>query len=177
METSIWSPLRPEKRTWDGTVARQFAVTQQMGSSPISCVGLFQEKTEQNQKRIFALVPRRGANQTRLVNSLSCPTFANGPIESQWVFSRLSHRFSAALHVRFSLHKRTSTGTAGMSAKGPEGDMATTREERPELRSSGLECFAKLCDHGQRYCGAVVPVTRLALVALGVFSGTGHAAR
>jgi hypothetical protein len=60
---------------------------------------------------------------------------------------------------------------------GPEGDMATTREERPELRSSGLECFAKLCDHRQRYCGAVVPVTRLALVAFGVFSGTGHAPR
>ena len=53
--------------------------------------------------------------------------------------------------------------------------MATTREERPELRSSGLECFAKLCDHRQCYCGAVVPLTRLALVAFGVFSGTGHA--
>ena len=45
------------------------------------------------------------------------------------------------------------------------------------LRSSGLECFAKLCDHRQRYCGAVVPVTRLALVAFGVFGGTGHAPR
>ena len=45
------------------------------------------------------------------------------------------------------------------------------------LRSSGLECFAELCDHRQRYCGAVVPVTRLALVAFGVFSGTGHAPR
>ena len=45
------------------------------------------------------------------------------------------------------------------------------------LRSSGLECFAKLCDHRQRYCGAVVPVTRLALVAFGVFSGTSHAPR
>jgi hypothetical protein len=28
-----------------------------MGSIPISWVGLFQEKTEQNQKRIFVLVP------------------------------------------------------------------------------------------------------------------------
>jgi hypothetical protein len=37
--------------------------------------------------------------------------------------------------------------------------------------------FDKLCDHRQRYCGAVVPVTRLALVAFGVFSGTGHAPR
>jgi hypothetical protein len=45
------------------------------------------------------------------------------------------------------------------------------------LRSSGLECFVKLCDHRQRYCGAVVPVTRLALVAFGVFSGTGRAPR
>src|SRR5262249_31838381 len=66
MEASIWSPLRPEKRTSDGTVTRQFAVTRQMGSSPISWVGLFQEKTEQNQKRIFALVPRRGLEPPRL---------------------------------------------------------------------------------------------------------------
>jgi hypothetical protein len=51
------------------------------------------------------------------------------------------------------------------------------RQKATWLRSSGLECFAKLCDHRQRYCGAVVPVTRLALVAFGVFSGTGHAPR
>jgi hypothetical protein len=50
--------------------------------------------------------------------------------------------------------------------------MATTREERPVLRSSGLECFAKLCVHRQRDCDAVVPVT---CPALGVFSGTGYA--
>jgi hypothetical protein len=55
--------------------------------------------------------------------------------------------------------------------------MATTREDRPVLRSSGLECFAKLRDHRQRYCGAVVPMTRLTLVAFGVFSGTRHAPR
>jgi hypothetical protein len=57
------SPLRPEKRTSDGTVTRQFAVTRQMDSSPISWVGLFQEKTEQNQKRIFALVPGEAPQQ------------------------------------------------------------------------------------------------------------------
>jgi len=42
---------------------------QQMGSIPISWVGLFQEKTEQNQKRIFALVPRRGLTQVNFFNS------------------------------------------------------------------------------------------------------------
>jgi hypothetical protein len=33
---------------------------------------------------------------------------------------------------------------------GPKGYMATTRGEGPQLRSSGLECFAKPCDHRQR---------------------------
>jgi hypothetical protein len=40
------------------------------------------------------VVPRRGATQARPINSLTCPTLANRPIESQSVFSRLSHRFS-----------------------------------------------------------------------------------
>jgi hypothetical protein len=55
--------------------------------------------------------------------------------------------------------------------------MARTCEQRPELRSSGLECFTKLPSPRQYDCGAVMPVTRLALFAFGVFSGTGRAPR
>ena len=81
-------------------------------------MGLFQEKTKRNQSRIFVLVPRGGVRLFSVFNGLACPTFANRPIESQWIFLRLSHRFSAASHVRFSPHKRTSISTVGMSAKG-----------------------------------------------------------
>ena len=66
-------------------------------------MGLFQEKTKRNQSRIFVLVPRGGVRLFSVFNGLACPTFANRPIESQWIFLRLSHRFSAASHVRFSL--------------------------------------------------------------------------
>jgi hypothetical protein len=38
------------------------------------------------------MVPRGEYQQTSIVNSLSCPTFTNRPIESQWIFLRLSHR-------------------------------------------------------------------------------------
>jgi hypothetical protein len=36
----------------------QLTVLRRRGSTPISWVGLFQKKTEQNQKRILSLVPR-----------------------------------------------------------------------------------------------------------------------
>jgi hypothetical protein len=39
-----------------------------------------------------SMVPRRGATQASLINNLACPTLAKRPIESQYVFSRLSHR-------------------------------------------------------------------------------------
>jgi hypothetical protein len=42
------------------------------------------------------LVPRRGAELTRIVNSLSCPTCRERPIESQYVFCTLSHRLGRA---------------------------------------------------------------------------------
>jgi putative tryptophan/tyrosine transport system substrate-binding protein len=45
-------------------------------------VGLFQEKTEQNQNQILLLVPRGGVRLFAVFNSLACPTFANRPIES-----------------------------------------------------------------------------------------------
>jgi hypothetical protein len=38
-----------------------------------------------------SMVPRREEQQASHVNSLSCPTFANGPIESQSIFFALSH--------------------------------------------------------------------------------------
>jgi hypothetical protein len=48
-------------------------------------------------------VPRGGVRLFAVFNGSACPTFANRPIESQWIFLRLSHQFSAASHVRFSL--------------------------------------------------------------------------
>ena len=38
------------------------------------------------------MVPRGEDQQTSIVNNLSCPTFTNRPIESQWIFLNLSHR-------------------------------------------------------------------------------------
>src|SRR5437868_6244251 len=37
-----------------------------MGSIPISWVGLFRQKTKQNQSRFFGMVPRRGLEPPRL---------------------------------------------------------------------------------------------------------------
>jgi hypothetical protein len=37
--------------------------------------------------------------------------------------------------------------------------MSALGQKATWLRSAGLECFAKLCDHRQRCCGAVVPVS------------------
>ena len=60
-------------------------------------VGLFQEKTQQNQNRIVALVPRGGVKILRIVNTLACPTVAKRPIEFHYVFLKLSHRFWCAV--------------------------------------------------------------------------------
>ena len=46
------------------------------------------------------VVPRGGVRLFSVFNSLACPTFANRPIESQWIFLGLSHRFSAAQVIR-----------------------------------------------------------------------------
>jgi hypothetical protein len=53
METSIWSPLRPEKRKWDGTIRCRFGVLWQRGSTPFSWVGLFQKKNKAESKAYF----------------------------------------------------------------------------------------------------------------------------
>ena len=82
--------------------------------------------------------------------------------------SRPMHSVSVPINVRCYSNSDIMCSAQRSDAKGQKATW---------LRSSGLECFAKLCDHRQRYCGAVVPVTRLALVAFGVFSGTGHAPR
>ena len=46
-------------------------------------VGLCQKKTEQNQNRIFELVPRGGVKFFLVFRLLACPTFAKRPVESQ----------------------------------------------------------------------------------------------
>jgi hypothetical protein len=53
----------------------------------------FEKKISKIQTQISGMVLRRGAKQTTILNSLSCLTFAKRPIESQSVFSRLSHHF------------------------------------------------------------------------------------
>jgi hypothetical protein len=63
----------------NGAVTGQLAVGSRRGSIPFSWVGLFQEKTEQNQSRIFVLVPKGGRNQNCSINSLSYP-WKDGPV-------------------------------------------------------------------------------------------------
>src|SRR6185369_2810918 len=60
---------------------------------------------------------------------IACPTFGDRPIESQWIFLRLSHLLPASLGSRRLPHGRTSTSvfdmSAGMSAQGQSGHTAT----------------------------------------------------
>ena len=64
----------------------------------------FREKRN-NQSQILVLVPRGGVNLSWPFNVLARPTFPNPPIESQWVFSRLSTKYNAArlTHMRTSV--------------------------------------------------------------------------
>jgi hypothetical protein len=48
------------------------------------------------------------------------------------------HRFSAASHVRFSPHERTSTSTVGMSAKGQQRKSAWSREADARCQDADL---------------------------------------
>ena len=78
----------------------------------------FRKKRNGIKAEFLCWCPGAASELFTVFNGLACPTFANRPIESQWIFLRLSHRFSAASHVRFSPHKRTSISTVRMSAKG-----------------------------------------------------------
>jgi hypothetical protein len=55
--------------------------------------GTFEEKVEQNQNLILALVPRGGVTKFNGSRNLLCPTARRGPTESHRVFLNLSHRF------------------------------------------------------------------------------------
>jgi hypothetical protein len=58
-----------------------------------SWVGLYQQKTKQNQNRILSKVPRGGQKQNRTINYLQCPTPLERSIESHSVFLKLSHPY------------------------------------------------------------------------------------
>jgi len=77
----------------------------------------------------FLLVPRRGAKQTRLVNSLSYPTFTKPPIESQWIFLRLSHSVIRRPIVRFSLISGRQHGSLACRLVPPRTDLDTVLAE------------------------------------------------
>ena len=72
--------------------------------------------------------------QTRLVNSLSCRTFANRPIESQWIFSKLSHPVMASPGVPPLALKRTSTWVFGHVRFVPRSDIFHCPISRPPAR-------------------------------------------
>jgi hypothetical protein len=74
-------------------------------------LGLFHQKTKQNQNRIFVLVARRETTQLNPVNNLSCPTFANRSVEvSISIFEIVPPIFgSAEGELSFN------SGTVGMS--------------------------------------------------------------
>jgi hypothetical protein len=64
--------------------------------SPTSKVRARKLKQQTNQSRFFRVVPRRGAQLVRTINSLLCPTCRERAIESQYVFCRLSHQLGHA---------------------------------------------------------------------------------
>jgi hypothetical protein len=94
------SALTP-KADIETPLIHQLVVRNRQGLIPLFCGGTFFRKTSVESKSISALVPVGGATLTRLPNSLSCPTFTERHVESQCVFSRLSHRLLASRRICF----------------------------------------------------------------------------
>ena len=64
----------PSTADTNGAVTCRLAVGNRRGSISFSWVGLFQEKTKQNQNRIFVLVPRGGIEPPTPAFSVQCST-------------------------------------------------------------------------------------------------------
>jgi hypothetical protein len=77
----------------EGATTHRTADKDAEGVILFSGVGLYQQKTEQNQNRILLKVPRGGVELPALFNTLACPTPLKRSIEFHSVFLKLSHRF------------------------------------------------------------------------------------
>jgi hypothetical protein len=67
--------------------------------------------------RRLRMVPGEGSQQTSLVNRLSCPTFPKSTIESQCVFSTLSHQIGGQDSLRGSNHRPKWESNQGYDAQ------------------------------------------------------------
>jgi hypothetical protein len=139
---------------------RDAGIFSYLAFAPTSSVGAFVAINQFNFGATKAMA-KGGVRLFAVFNGLACPTFANRPIESQWIFLRLSHRFSAASHVRptadiQAARRKFAECLEARFDRRPTGDIALAPRLQI-IRGAGKTCA----------CGIIERPTRVVLIFLG----------